>query len=143
MRFYISLLFLFIIFQACNSNQQKEPFASLFKNCDQVNIIFYNNGDSLHFETKDVNGIKILTQLISGKKETIGDTCSAKGDLVYLSKGQPFYTAQFALNTASNAVGCNYASYNYQNTAYKHRLTERAENILKQAYSAADTTKKQ
>lgn len=141
MRSYISLLCLFVILQSCSSSQQKEPFASLFKPCDQVNIVFYNNGDSLRFETKDVNGIKILTQLISGNKETLADTCGAKGDLIYLSKGQSFYTTQFAFYTTKGKTSCNYVMYNYQNTSYKHRLTERAENLLRQAYAAANGKK--
>ena len=143
MRRFTSFFCLLLFLQSCSSDKQKEPFASLFKNCDQVNIVFYNHGDSLHFETKDANGVKIFTHLVSGNKEAVRDTCGANGDLIYLAKGQPFYTVQFALNATNSVAKCNYVQYNYQNTAYKHRLTEDAENILKQAYTSADTTKKQ
>lgn len=136
MRCFLRLLILSLFLVSCSGDQQKEPFATLFKNCDQVNIVFYNHGDSLHFETKDANGIKIFSQLISGDKSTVKDTCAAVGDLVYLFKGQTFYTAHFALDSTKTSAKCNYVTYNYQNVAYKHRLTDRAENLLRQVYTS-------
>ena len=126
--FMIPILFIF----SCNTgNQQQEPFASLLKNCDQVNIVFYNSQDSLTYHTTDSTGIRILVNLVTGKKETVVDTCQPIGRLHYMVERQPVYEAEFALAAAGKG-GCNYISYTMQQHTYKHRLSERASNLLRQ-----------
>lgn len=133
----VTVLFLF----ACTSNSsQKEPFASMLKTCDQVNIVFYNSADSLTYHTTDSTGIRILTRLVTGAKETTSDTCQPVGRLAYLAKGQPVYEAQFSLSPSKGA-GCNYISYAFSGATYRHKLTERAENILRQVNTVNSSTK--
>lgn len=135
--FFLTVLF----FCRCNSNNpQEEPFASMLKNCDQVNIVFYNSADSLNYHTTDSTGIKILARMVSGKKETVSDTCRPVGKLTYLAKGQPLYEAQFALSSTKGALSCNYITYVFNQQTYKHRLTERAENILRQVNTVNNKT---
>lgn len=138
---YLFILVGIIFLQSCSSETQKEPFASMVKPCDQVNIVLYNGGDSLFFETKDSNGIEILTQLLSGKTESLKDTCSVVGEFRYLTNKNTFYTAPFALDSLKNSATCNYVSYSFGNQQYKHRLTERAENLLRQMYAAKKVAK--
>ena len=137
--YLLSLVFLF--FACSDSNPQQEPFASMLKNCDQVNIVFYNSSDSLTYHTTDTTGVKILTRMVTGKKETTSDTCQPVGRLSYLSKGQPIYDAQFALDTTPEKRGCNYITYVFKQDTYRHKLTDRAANILRQVNTVNSNTK--
>src|SRR5215216_6254073 len=111
---------------ACtNSNQQKEPFKALLKNCDEVKINFYNGGDTIHFETKDSLGIKYLGQNVSGNAETITNACKPVGDLYYRAKGDTLLRAEFAVMPATKREQCAYISYTYQNQSYKNKLSDK------------------
>src|SRR5215217_979439 len=125
MRIFICCILLVLI-QACkNETEQKEPFKSMLKNCDEVIINFYNGGDTIHFQTKDSLGIKYLVQNITGSTQTISDTCSPVGNLYYRAHGSDtLLKAEFAVLPAANRNDCGYVSYNYQNTAYKNKLSE-------------------
>ena len=116
---------------SCNEGQeQKEPFKSLLKTCDEVKINFYNGGDTIHFETKDSLGIKYLTQNISGTAETIADTCKPVGDLYYRAKGDTLLRAEFAVMPATKRDQCAYISYSYQNQSYKNKISEKIYQLL-------------
>lgn len=128
---------------ACNnSSEQKEPFKSLLKNCDEVKINFYNSGDTIHFETKDSLGIKYLTQNISGNPETVNDTCKAVGDLYYRAKGDTLLRAEFAVMPATRRDQCAYVSYSYQNQSYKNKISEKIYQLLTQMNVSVDSTRR-
>src|SRR5215218_5929027 len=84
----VIFLFIVMIVQSCsNGSQQKEPFKSMLAACDDVNINFYNGGDSVKFDTQDSLGIKVLTQSINGSTEPINDGCKPSGAVYYRAKG--------------------------------------------------------
>ena len=135
-----SLFMLFAILQSCSNNpDQKEPFKSLLQNCDEVNINFYNGGDTIHFQTKDSLGIKYLSQNITGINETLGDTCKPVGNLFYRSKGDTLFRAEFAVLPSASKNDCGYISYNYQNSPYKNKLSEKIYQLLSQMYPKPST----
>ena len=128
---------------SCNEGQeQKEPFKSLLKTCDEVKINFYNGGDTIHFETKDSLGIKYLTQNISGTAETIADTCKPVGDLYYRAKGDTLLRAEFAVMPATKRDQCAYISYSYQNQSYKNKISEKIYQLLTQMNVSVDSTRR-
>ena len=139
------LLLLFIpailIYSCNNANEQKEPFKSLLKNCNEVNINFYNGGDSIHFQTEDSLGIRVLTQSVSGNAETINDTCRTAGEVIYRANNDTLFRAEFAVLPASDKKTCDYITYNYQGKSYKNRLNDKAYQLLTQMYPkpTADT----
>jgi len=129
---FISLI---AVIQSCkNDSQQKEPFASLLKNCDEVNIKFYNGGDSVNFDTEDSLGIKVLSESVSGNEATINDTCQPAGEVFYRAKGDTLFRAEFAVLPGSNNKNCDYITYNYQGKVYKNRLHDKAYQLLTQIY---------
>jgi hypothetical protein len=120
---------------SCNTApEQKEPFKSLLKNCDELNINFYNGGDTIHFQTKDSLGLKYLSQNIMGSTEAINDTCKPVGSLFYRSHGDTLLKAEFALLPTGNKNDCNYISYSYQNGSYKNRVSDKIYQLLTQMY---------
>jgi hypothetical protein len=128
---------------SCNEGQeQKEPFKSLLKTCDEVKINFYNGGDTIHFETNDSLGIKYLTQNISGTAETIADTCKPVGDLYYRAKGDTLLRAEFAVLPATKRDQCAYISYSYQNQSYKNKISEKIYQLLTQMNVSVDSTRR-
>ena len=128
---------------SCNEGQeQKEPFKSLLKTCDEVKINFYNGGDTIHFETKDSLGIKYLTQNINGTAETIADTCKPVGDLYYRAKGDTLLRAEFAVMPATKRDQCAYISYSYQNQSYKNKISEKIYQLLTQMNVSVDSTRR-
>ncbi|MEI6949173.1 hypothetical protein V9K67_18460 [Paraflavisolibacter sp. H34] len=131
-----------LLFQACESSQP-EPFASLLKPCDQVDIVLYNGGDTLTFNTKDTTGVEIFVKLIHGGTKSAADGCSPTGELRYLAQGHPLLTAPFAAPEGSGKKDCNFVTYEAGQVKYRHPLTERAHNILKQVYQAPQPPKPQ
>ena len=128
---------------SCNEGQeQKEPFKSLLKTCDEVKINFYNGGDTIHFETKDSLGIKYLTKNIRGTAETIADTCKPVGDLYYRAKGDTLLRAEFAVMPATKRDQCAYISYSYQNQSYKNKISEKIYQLLTQMNVSVDSTRR-
>ena len=131
-----------LLLSCTNSNEQKEPFKSLLKNCDEVKINFYNGGDTIHFETKDSLGIKYLGQNVSGNAETITDACKPAGDLYYRAKGDTLLRAEFAVMPKTKREQCAYISYTYKNQSYKNKLSYRIYQLLSQMNIAVDSTKR-
>jgi len=131
----VSFIILLAVMQSCNNDsQQKEPFASLLKNCDQVNIKFYNRGDSISFDTEDSLGIKVLSQSVSGNEQTINDTCKPAGQIFYRAKGDTIFRAEFAVPPNTDNKNCDYITYNFQGKSYKNRLHDNAYQLLTQIY---------
>lgn len=134
---------LILMIQSCNNkNEQKEPFASLLKNCDAVNINFYNAGDSVKFDTEDSLGIKVLSQSVSGDEQTINDTCKPAGQIFYRAKGDTIFRAEFAVASNTDNKNCDYITYSYQGKSYKNRLHDKAYQLLTQIHPklSADTS---
>ena len=126
---------LIAVIQSCkNDSQQKEPFASLLKNCDEVNIKFYNGGDSINFDTQDSLGIKVLSESVSGNETTISDSCQPAGEVFYRANGDTLFRAEFAVLPESNNKNCDYITYSYQGKSYKNRLHDKAYQLLTQIY---------
>ena len=125
MKLFFCFAFTALFFSCTNTVEQKEPFKSLLKTCDEVKINFYNSGDTIHFETKDSLGIKYLSQNISGNTETVNDTCKTVGDLYYRAKGDTLLRAEFAVMPATKREQCAYISYTYQNQSYKNKISEK------------------
>jgi hypothetical protein len=124
---------LLLFFQSCES-RQPEPFASMLKSCDQVDIVLYNGGDTLTYNTKDSTGVKIFVQAISGGTKPPAEACAPVGELRYKSKEQPLMTARFATPESSGKQGCNFVTYGAGGVTYQHLLTDRAHNLLKQLH---------
>lgn len=129
-----------VVFFLCScsiNDKPKDPIVPSIKGTDRIDIVFYNNGDSLNFQTKDPKGFEILIGQISGKKSDSKNNCNTIGELRYFVKEQLVYTAGFAIDTANKNGGCNFVSYDWQNNKYKHALTERGENMLQKIYASA------
>jgi hypothetical protein len=123
-----------LIYSCNTATEQQEPFKSLLKNCDEVNINFYNGGDSIHFQTEDSLGIRVLTQSVSGNTEAINDSCKTAGEIIYRAKNDTLFRAEFAVVPASDKKTCDYITYNYQGKSYKNRLNDKAYQLLTQMY---------
>lgn len=129
------LFFILIALLSCTTApKQKEPFATLLSKCNEVTINFFNNGDTIHFQTKDSVGVKYLTQNILGTNETIADTCKPVGNIFYRANGDTLISAAFAVLPTVNKKDCSYISYSYQNTSYKNKLSEKVQQLLTQMY---------
>lgn len=141
--FFSRRLLIFIgltaVIPSCDDRQQKEPFASLLKNCDEVNIKFYNGGDSVNFDTQDSLGIKVLSESVTGNETTINDSCQPAGEVFYRANGDTLFRAEFAVLPDSNENTCDYISYSYQGKSYKNRLHSKAYQLLTQIYPKPPT----
>jgi hypothetical protein len=118
---------------SCNTNpQQKEPFRSMLLGCTEVDMAFYNNGDTLHFKTTDSSGIKLLREMITGDNEVLPDTCAPVGVLNFNNQSQSLLPVQFAIKKIADKIGCNYITYTYSGVNYKHKLSEKGKDLLLQ-----------
>jgi hypothetical protein len=134
MRLLIWLIVFVVCFQSCNNTpEQKEPFKTMLADCDEVNINFYNGGDTIKFDTKDSLGVKVLGESVSGNTETIKDACQPAGQLFYRAKGDTLFRAEFAISNVA-ADQCNYITYTHQGKAYKNKLHDKAHQLLTQIY---------
>lgn len=134
MRLLILISIIILIYACSDESPQKEPFVSLLKNCDEVNIKFYNGGDSIAFDTQDSLGIKVLSESVSGNTKTINDTCKPAGEVFYRAKGDTLFRAEFAVLPNTDKTNCDYISYSYQGQSYKNRLHNKAYQLLTQIY---------
>src|SRR5688572_23926708 len=98
MRLVIILIITITLVQSCNNNsEQSEPFKSMLAKCDEVNINFYNGGDSIKFDTHDSLGIKVLSESVSGNSDNINDACQSAGQLFYRAGKDTLFRAEFAV----------------------------------------------
>ncbi len=150
MRLVIFLIFIVTIVESCSDNaQQSEPFKSMLEKCDEVNINFYNGGDSIKFDTQDSLGIHVLSQSVSGNTANVNDGCPPAGQLYYRANGDTLFRAEFAVLPNDSKKECNYISYTHEGKSYKNRLHDKAYQLLTQIYpkptvdsttTSADTT---
>lgn len=106
------------------SCKKGDGYNKFLETCNIVQIVVYNGGDSLHFDTKDTTGVKLLANQVSGNTNTLKDTCAAEGVMRYLKDSTLLLEARFA------AADCQYLTYTHGGYTYVHRLTERGENLL-------------
>lgn len=134
MRLLLYLIITFLVLACNNKTEQQEPFKSLLQKCDTVNFKFYNDGDTLYFNTGDSLGIKYLTQAVMGNSETINDTCKPSGELYYRAKNDTLLRTEFAVLPSLERKDCAYMSYTYEGKSYKNRLPEKVHQLLVQMY---------
>lgn len=119
-----------LLLAACSGSAVNE-YNKFLQPCNRVNIVVFNGGDTLHFDTQDSTGIEILTGLISGDNSaTLKDTCAAQGRLQYMQDSVQLFSAAFAVTPASNDEGCNYIAYADDDNRYTHVLSARAKKLL-------------
>ena len=133
MRLIIFLAIIWTIQSCTNSTQQSEPFKTMLTDCDEVNINFYNGGDTIKFDTNDSLGVKVLSESVSGNAETIKDTCQPAGQLFYRANGDTLFRAEFAVSNVATDQ-CDYISYTHQGKTYKNKLHDKAHQLLTQIY---------
>jgi hypothetical protein len=127
LRVILTVILTSLIFQACRENKrQNESFTPLLKDCDQVDMIYYNHNDTLNYKTNDSLEIATLTELISKKNDNIGDSCKPSGQLIYKRKGEIIFNAEFSTANSNDSVACGYVTYSTMGEMYKHKLTYRA-----------------
>jgi hypothetical protein len=131
MRLIIFLAIIWTIQSCTNGAEQSEPFKTMLANCDAVNINFYNEGDTIKFDTNDSLGVKVLSESISGNAETINDTCHPAGQLFYRGKGDTLFRAEFAVSNVATDQ-CDYITYTHQGKTYKNKLHHKAHQLLAQ-----------
>ena len=142
MRYLCLISFMWFIFSSCQTaDVQKEPFNSLLKNCNAVNVVLYNNGDTVDYETKDTAGIRILVQSVTGANEEIPAVCQPLGEIRYKSNDSTIFNARFSTIDSSKNDNCDFITYDYQSASYKHKLSRKAVMLLstvrKQSQSSA------
>lgn len=101
-------------------------FKTKLQDCDLVDLIFYNNADTLIYHASDASEIEVLTKLISGANETVDDSCRPSGQLEYKKGGQTIFMAEFSTINSNDIVSCDYISYFLKPDNFKHRLTYNA-----------------
>jgi hypothetical protein len=126
MRLVIYTLFPLCL-QCCvgDKGQAQKDIESL-KDCDEVTMVYYNHNDTLTYVSKDTLEIGALTELFSGAKDIIGDSCKPSGQLIYKSNGNILFTAEFSSTDTNEDVDCNYVVYKSGDKPHKHKLTYRA-----------------
>src|SRR5687768_11978972 len=130
----ISFLAIIWTIQSCNNGtQQSEPFKTMLANCDEVNINFYNGGDTIKFDTNDSLGVKVLGESVSGNTQTIKDACQPAGQLFYRANGDTLFRAEFAVSNVATDQ-CDYITYTHQGKTYKNKLHDKAHQLLTQIY---------
>lgn len=101
-------------------------YNKFLKPANKVQIVVFNGGDSLYFDTQDSTGIDILVAQVSGNPDPYKDTCASEGYLRYMHDSTLLLQARFAAGSKK----CQYLSYQNDGYAYTHRLSERAANLL-------------
>lgn len=96
-----------------------------------VQIVVFNGGDTLYFDTKDTTGVQILVDQVTGNSNPYKDTCAAEGYLRYMNDSTLLLQARFS------AKGCRYIAYQNDGYSFAHRLNERAANLLQKVVQQA------
>ena len=124
---------LITILQSCSTkNKQMVNLKKMLKECDEVVVVLDNRDNSSNTPIKliDTTAINIFTELITGKKEKIDDSCDPVGDLLYKKEGQIFFTAEFSIPIEALNTNCLYVRYNLQLDTFRHKFTYRAGQLL-------------
>lgn len=134
MRSLYLILAVSLLYSCDLGNTPKEPFQSLLANCNQVKIIFFNKGDTLHFETKDSTGIHILTHLSEEHTKEATSDCPVTGELRYFNENDTLLTAQFSTEASGSRQDCNHVTYYLSPEYYTHQMNDRAIKLLNEIF---------
>lgn len=102
-------------------------YNKFLQNCNKIQIVVFNGGDSLFFDTNDSTGVQILVNQITGNSNPLKDTCTSEGYLRYLQDSTQLLQARFS----AASPGCRYISYQHDGYSFSHNLSDRASNLLK------------
>jgi hypothetical protein len=134
MKILLGCLVTFFLTQSCQTkNERAKPFKSILKNCDQPEIVYYNN-DTFTYKIIDTSEIKLFTELISGDNERLAAICQTTGQLIYKCKGQQIFTADLSMENFKDSISCNYVTYFLKSDMYRHRLTYRTGMSIDEIY---------
>lgn len=121
-------LVLLLLATACSNPQQH--YNRFLKACNRVDIIVFNGGDTLFFDTADSTGIDILRRGISGQSQGMADTCAAQGYLRFRQDSTLLLQALFAVTPGTSDARCNYVAYSHEEASHVEGLGERARKLL-------------
>jgi hypothetical protein len=113
--------------------QQRNGYNQFLANSDRVDIVVFNGGDTLFYDTKDSTGLRILKNVITGNPNVLKDTCVAQGYLRYRQGETLLFQARFAAGNDS----CNHVSYADDDNSYIHPLSDRANKLLNKILKTA------
>jgi len=104
----------------------------MLKECDEVVVVLDNriNNSNTTVRLNDTTNINIFTELITGKKERIDDSCDPIGDLMYKKNGQVVFMAEFSIPVEALNTNCLYVRYNLRLDTFRHKFTYRAGQLL-------------
>lgn len=97
---------------------------------NRVDIIVFNGGDTLYFDTQDSTGIDILRSQVTGNTHDLKDTCSAQGFLRFRQDSTLLLEANFAVTPGKSDNNCNYIAYQHDDDTYVQPLSDRAKKLL-------------
>lgn len=115
-----------VLLLACNGQNTYNEF---LRPCNRVDIVVYNGGDTLYFDTEDSTGVSILTNQISGTG-AVKDTCAAQGLLRFRQDSTVLLEAPFAVSAGNNNAACNYIAYTHDDASHVQGLSARARKLL-------------
>lgn len=120
---------------ACTQPENK--YNEFLRACNRVDIVVYNGGDTLFFNTQDSTGIAILQSQISGNQNNVKDTCAALGLLRFHQDSTTLLEAPFAVSAGKNDANCNYVAYNHDDASHVQALSDRAKRLLNKVLQQA------
>lgn len=109
---------------------QPNNYNKFLDTTNRVDILVYNGGDTLYFDTQDSTGIALLRSQVNGNTNDVKDTCSALGLLRFRQDSTILLEAPFAVTPGKKEHNCNYITYAYDGDSYVQPLSERAQNLL-------------
>jgi hypothetical protein len=130
MRILVTIFLISLICQSCFQSNNSNKHISILRDCDQVKLLYYNQGDTLSYSANDTSEISILTELISGRQDVIGDSCKPAGQVIYKSHGKTIFSTEFSTTDTNEEFDCNYVVYNLGDKIYKHKLNYRAGMLI-------------
>jgi hypothetical protein len=80
-----------------NGNKDKKYFAAFLKDVDQLQLVYFNKGDTLKQLITDQTQIETYKELINGKADPKDKLkCDSTGRIEFLSKGSTVLNAWFS-----------------------------------------------
>lgn len=132
------ILLSLIVLTACNNSQ--DGYNQFLKDCDRVDIVVYNGGDTLFFDTRDSTGIHLLAAQVSGRQNNLSDTCPAQGMLRFRQDSTVLQEGTFAVTAGKGAGNCDYLAYARDGESYVQPLSERGKKLLQTVMLQAGKT---
>lgn len=109
---------------------QPNNYNKFLDTTNRVDILVYNGGDTLFFDTQDSTGIDILRSQVNGNTNDVKDTCTAMGLLRFRQDSTVLLEAPFAVTPGKSGGNCNYITYAHDDDSYVQPLSERAQKLL-------------